>query len=120
MIRKPKLTESKIMAALKQIEGGVPVNDLCRQMGVSSARALNCVWPAFAMSFSTAVIATRENAKTSEGSMLRSNSGVRISVNPASIQDDTQEMLQTTPKLDGNQHLQYWLLNRMRVTLARC
>ena len=36
-MRKSKFTESQIMAALKQFEAGVPVNDLCRQVGVSPA-----------------------------------------------------------------------------------
>jgi putative transposase len=36
-MRKSKFTESQIMAALKQFESGVPVNDVCRQVGVSSA-----------------------------------------------------------------------------------
>ena len=36
-MRKSKFTESQIMAALKQAEAGVPVNDVARQMGVSSA-----------------------------------------------------------------------------------
>ena len=36
-MRKSKFTESQIMAALKQFESGVPVNDVCRQVGVSPA-----------------------------------------------------------------------------------
>jgi putative transposase len=36
-MRKSKFTESQIMAALKQAEAGVPVNEVARQMGVSSA-----------------------------------------------------------------------------------
>ncbi|WP_345776492.1 transposase [Rhodanobacter sp. A1T4] len=32
-----RFTESQIMAALKQFESGVPVNGLCRQVGVSPA-----------------------------------------------------------------------------------
>jgi len=35
-MRKTKFTESQIMAALKQFESGVTVNDVCRQVGVSS------------------------------------------------------------------------------------
>ena len=50
-MRKSKFTESQIMAALKQFESGVPVNDVCRQVGVSPATfykwkgdcKLNCV-----------------------------------------------------------------------------
>jgi len=36
-MRKSKFTESQIMAALKQAESGRVVNDVCRQLGVSSA-----------------------------------------------------------------------------------
>jgi len=36
-MRKSKFTESQIMAALNQFEAGVPVNDLCRQVGLSPA-----------------------------------------------------------------------------------
>jgi putative transposase len=36
-MRKSKFTESQIMAALKQAEAGVPVNEVARQMGVSPA-----------------------------------------------------------------------------------
>lgn len=35
MTRKSKFTESQIMAAFKQFEAGVPVNDLILQVGVS-------------------------------------------------------------------------------------
>jgi putative transposase len=37
MMRKSKFTESQIMAALRQFESVVPVNALCRQVGISSA-----------------------------------------------------------------------------------
>jgi hypothetical protein len=33
-MRKSKFTESQILAALKQAESGLPVNDVCRQIGV--------------------------------------------------------------------------------------
>lgn len=36
-MRKSKFTESQIMTALKQTESGITVNDVCRQLGVSSA-----------------------------------------------------------------------------------
>lgn len=36
-MRKSKFTESQIMAALKQAESGIVVNEVCRQLGVSSA-----------------------------------------------------------------------------------
>jgi putative transposase len=36
-MRKSKFTESQIMAALKQAEAGVPVNEVARQMGISPA-----------------------------------------------------------------------------------
>lgn len=36
-MRKSKFTESQIMAALKQAEAGMVVNEVCRQLGVSSA-----------------------------------------------------------------------------------
>lgn len=36
-MRKSKFTESQIMAALKQAEAGVPVNEVARQLGVSPA-----------------------------------------------------------------------------------
>ena len=36
-MRKPKFTESQMMAALRQFESGLPVNALCRQVGTSSA-----------------------------------------------------------------------------------
>ncbi len=36
-MRKSKFTESQIMAALKHAESGMGVNDVCRQLGVSSA-----------------------------------------------------------------------------------
>ena len=34
-MRQSKFTESQILAALKQAESGLPVNDVCRQIGVS-------------------------------------------------------------------------------------
>ena len=36
-MRKSRFTESQILAALKQAESGLPVNDVCRQIGVSPA-----------------------------------------------------------------------------------
>jgi putative transposase len=36
-MRKSKFTESQIMAILKQNEAGVPVPELCREHGISSA-----------------------------------------------------------------------------------
>lgn len=36
-MRQSKFTESQIMAALKQSESGMLVNDICRQLGISSA-----------------------------------------------------------------------------------
>lgn len=37
-MRKSRYTESQIMAILKQNESGVPVPDLCREHGMSSAQ----------------------------------------------------------------------------------
>ena len=36
-MRKSRFTESQIVDALKRAEGGVPVKDVCRELGVSSA-----------------------------------------------------------------------------------
>ena len=36
-MKKHRFTESQIMEILKQAEGGVPVADLCREHGMSSA-----------------------------------------------------------------------------------
>lgn len=36
-MRKSRFTDSQILAILKQAEGGVPVPDLCREHGMSSA-----------------------------------------------------------------------------------
>ena len=36
-MKKSKFTESQIVAVLKQGDAGVPVKDLCRQSGISSA-----------------------------------------------------------------------------------
>lgn len=36
-MKKSKFTESQIVAVLKQGDAGVPVKDLCRQTGISSA-----------------------------------------------------------------------------------
>ena len=36
-MRTSKFTEHQIMAALKQVESGLPVNAVCRQVGISSA-----------------------------------------------------------------------------------
>ena len=36
-MKKHRFTESQIMQLLKQAEGGIPVADLCREHGISSA-----------------------------------------------------------------------------------
>jgi putative transposase len=36
-MKKSKFTDSQIMAALKQAEGGIPVPQICRELGISSA-----------------------------------------------------------------------------------
>lgn len=36
-MRKSKFTESQIVAALKQVESGRQVKDLCRELGTSEA-----------------------------------------------------------------------------------
>ena len=36
-MRKSRFTDSQILAILTQAEGGVPVPDLCREHGMSSA-----------------------------------------------------------------------------------
>jgi putative transposase len=36
-MRTSKFTESQIVAALKQADAGVPVKDICRQAGISTA-----------------------------------------------------------------------------------
>ena len=36
-MRKSKFTESQIVAALKQVEGGRPVAEVCREVGISAA-----------------------------------------------------------------------------------
>ena len=36
-MRKSKFSEHQIVGALKQAEAGVPVKDICRELGVSSA-----------------------------------------------------------------------------------
>ena len=36
-MRKSKFTEHQILGALKQAEAGVPVKDVCRELGVSPA-----------------------------------------------------------------------------------
>ena len=36
-MRKSKFTEHQIIGALKQAESGVPVKDICRELGVSPA-----------------------------------------------------------------------------------
>jgi putative transposase len=38
LMKKSKYGDAQIMAILKQAENGVPVSDLCREHGVSSAR----------------------------------------------------------------------------------
>ena len=36
-MKKSKFSESQIVAVLKQVDAGVPIKDLCRQTGISSA-----------------------------------------------------------------------------------
>jgi putative transposase len=36
-MKKSKFTDSQIMEALKRVEGGLAVPELCREMGISSA-----------------------------------------------------------------------------------
>ncbi|WP_028973355.1 transposase, partial [Spirochaeta cellobiosiphila] len=36
-MRKSKFTDSQIMAMLKQAESGIPIQDICRDNGVSTA-----------------------------------------------------------------------------------
>lgn len=36
-MKKSKFTDSQIMDALKRVEAGLPVSELCREIGVSSA-----------------------------------------------------------------------------------
>jgi putative transposase len=36
-MKKSKFTDSQIMAALKQAENGIPVPQICRELGISSA-----------------------------------------------------------------------------------
>ena len=36
-MKKPRVTDSQILAILKQAENGIPVTELCRQHGMSSA-----------------------------------------------------------------------------------
>jgi putative transposase len=36
-MKKSKFTDSQIMAALKQAETGIPVPQICRELGISSA-----------------------------------------------------------------------------------
>ena len=36
-MKKSRFTDSQVLAILKQVEGGVPVAELCRQHGMSSA-----------------------------------------------------------------------------------
>jgi len=40
-MRKSRFTDSQILAILKQAESGVPVPELCREHGMSSASTLN-------------------------------------------------------------------------------
>ena len=36
-MKKTRFTEAQIMGVLRQMEGGVPVSELCREHGMSSA-----------------------------------------------------------------------------------
>jgi putative transposase len=36
-MKKSRFTDSQIMAALRQAETGIPVPDICRELGISSA-----------------------------------------------------------------------------------
>ena len=36
-MKKSRFTDSQIMAALKRVEDGLPVPDICRELGVSTA-----------------------------------------------------------------------------------
>ena len=36
-MRKSKLTEHQVVGTLKQVEAGVPVKDICRELGVGTA-----------------------------------------------------------------------------------
>ncbi|MEP0941090.1 MAG: transposase, partial [Roseibium sp.] len=40
-MKKSRFTESQILAILKQGESGVPVSDLCRELGISNATFYN-------------------------------------------------------------------------------
>jgi putative transposase len=40
-MKKSRFTDSQILAILKQAEGGVPVSELCREHGMSSATFYN-------------------------------------------------------------------------------
>ena len=43
-MKKSRFTDSQIMAALKRVEAGLPVPEICRELGISSA--LFCRWRA--------------------------------------------------------------------------
>ena len=50
-MKKSKFTETQIVSILKQADAGVPVKDLCRQAGISTAtyyRASRKTSPSFA------------------------------------------------------------------------
>jgi putative transposase len=36
-VKKSRFTDSQIMAALKRVEAGLPVPEICRELGISSA-----------------------------------------------------------------------------------
>jgi putative transposase len=65
-MKKSKFTDSQIMAALKRVEAGLGVPELCREMGISSATF--CKWRAKYGAMDTSMMARmkeleQENAR---------------------------------------------------------